>query len=156
MASKSKSVKGTNSKGKTIKITNLIRDINYKTTKKRTKKPIRKKGRYGKPQSLTKALKSPLSGQWLKTISNELTQLLEFNTFKFLPRNQLPKGHKALTSRVVYRQKINKEGKITKLKARLVIRRFLQIKGINYIDTFTNTTIPPTWQILLTLATINN
>ena len=151
-----KTVKGANSKGKTIKIANLIRNINYKATKKQTKRPIKKKGRYSKPQSLTKALKNPLSRQWLKTISNKLTQPLEFGTFKFLPRNQLPKGRKALTSRVVYRQKVNKKGKITKLKARLVVRGFLQVKGINYIDTFTNTTIPPTWRILLTLTTIND
>ena len=139
-----KTGKGANSKGEAIKIANLIRDINYKATKKRTKRPIKKKGRYGKPQSLTKALKSPLSGQWLKAISNELTQLLKFGTFKFLPKSELPKGHKALTSRVVYRQKINKKGKITKLKTRLVVRGFLQVEGINYIDTFANTTIPPT------------
>ena len=151
-----KTEKGVNLKGEIIKITNLIRNINYKATKKRTKRPIRKKGRYGEPQSLTEALKSPLSGQWLKTIFNELTQLLEFGTFKFLPRNQFPKGRKALTSRVVYRQKVNKKGKITKLKARLMVRRFLQVKGINYIDTFTSTTIPPTWRILLTLTAINN
>ena len=52
-------------------------------------------------------------------------QFLEFGTFEFLPRSQFPKGRKALTSRVVYRQKVNKEGKITKLKARLVVRGFL-------------------------------
>ena len=116
MASKNKKVKSANSKGKAIEIASLIRDINYKATKKQTKRSIKKKGRYGEPQSLTKALKSPLSRQWLKTIFDELTQLLEFGTFKFLPKSQLPKGRKALTSRVVYRQKINKEGKITKLK----------------------------------------
>ena len=98
-----KTEEGVNSKGKAIEIASLIRDISYKAIKKRTKRPIRKKGRYGEPQSLTKALKSPLSGQWLKAISDELTQLLEFGTFKFLPRSQLPKGRKALTSRVVYR-----------------------------------------------------
>ena len=116
---------GANSKGEAIEIASLIRDISYKATKKRTKRPIRKKGRYGEPQSLTEALKSPLLGQWLKAIFDELTQLLEFGTFEFLPRSQLPKGRKALTSRVVYRQKVNKEGKIIKLKARLVVRGFL-------------------------------
>ena len=156
MVSESKKEKGVNSRGKVIKIINLIRDINYKATKKQTKRPIKKKGRYGKPQSLIEALKSPLSGQWLKTILNELTQLLKFGTFKFLPKSKLPKSRKALTSRVIYRQKINKEGKINKLKARLVVRGFLQVEGINYIDTFANITIPPTWRILLTLAAIND
>ena len=37
-----------------------------------------------------------------------------------------------------------------------MVRGFLQVKGINYIDTFTNTTIPPTWRILLALAAIND
>ena len=59
MASK-KTEEGANSKGEIIEIASLMRDISYKATKKRTKRPIRKKGRYGKPQSLTKALKSPL------------------------------------------------------------------------------------------------
>ena len=125
MPSKSKKEKGVNSKGEVIEIISLIRDISYKTTKKQTKRPIKKKGRYGEPQSLTKALKSLLSGQWLKVIFDELTQFLEFGTFEFLPKSQLPKGRKALINKVVYRQKVNIESKIIKLKARLVVRGFL-------------------------------
>ena len=49
-------------------------------------------------------------------------QVLEFGTFEFLLKSQFPKGRKALTSKVVYYQKINKKGKIIKLKARLVVR----------------------------------
>ena len=124
-AASEKTEEGVNLKGEIIKITTLIRNISYKATKKRTKRPVRKKGRYGEPQFLIEALKSPLLRQWLKTIFDELIQFLEFGIFKFLLRNQLPKGRKALTSRVVYRQKINKEGKIIKLKARLVVRGFL-------------------------------
>ena len=125
MVASEKMEKGVNLKDKIIEITSLIRDINYKATKKRTKRPVKKKGRYGKPQFLIKALKSLLLGQWFKTIFNELIQFLEFGTFKFLLKSQFPKGRKALTSRVVYYQKINKEGKITKLKTRLVVHGFL-------------------------------
>ena len=57
---------------------------------------------------------------------------------------------------MVYRQKVNKEGKITKFKARLVIKRFIQVEGIDYINTFVNTIIPPTQRKLLTLAVIND
>ena len=67
-----KTEKGANSKGEAIEIASLIRNINYKTIKKRTKRPSKKKGRYGKPQSLTEALKSPPLRQWLKAIFNEL------------------------------------------------------------------------------------
>ena len=72
MASKSKMVKAVNLRGEVIEIVNLIRDINYKAIKKRTKRLIKKKGRYGKPQSLIKALGSPFLRQWFKVISNEL------------------------------------------------------------------------------------
>ena len=61
MASK-KTEKGVNLKGEAIEIISLIRNINYKTTKKRTKRPIKKKGRYGKPQFLIEVLKSLLLG----------------------------------------------------------------------------------------------
>ena len=57
-----KTEKGANLKGEVIEIISLIRDISYKATKKRTKRPVRKKGRYGKPQFLTKVLKSLLLG----------------------------------------------------------------------------------------------
>ena len=72
VASENKKKKGVNLKGEIIEIVNLIRNISYKATKKRTKRPIRKKGRYGKPQFLTEALKSLFLGQWFKTILNEL------------------------------------------------------------------------------------
>ena len=49
VVSKSKTVEGVNLKGEVIEIVNLICNISYKVTKKRTKRPIKKKGRYGKP-----------------------------------------------------------------------------------------------------------
>ena len=48
MAGKKK-VKGANLNGEVIQIVSFIRDINYKATKKQTKRPVRKKGRYGEP-----------------------------------------------------------------------------------------------------------
>ena len=62
MAASEKTEKGVNSKGKVIEIVTLIRDINYKAIRKRTKRPVRKKGCYGEPQSLIKALKSLFLG----------------------------------------------------------------------------------------------
>ena len=47
--SENKKEKGVNLKGEIIEIINLIRNINYKAIKKQTKRPIKKKGRYGKP-----------------------------------------------------------------------------------------------------------
>ena len=49
MVSESKKEEGANSKGEAIEIISLIRDMNYKATKKQTKRPVKKKGRYGEP-----------------------------------------------------------------------------------------------------------
>ena len=49
VASENKKKEGVNLKGEAIEITSLIRNINYKATKKQTKRPIKKKGRYGEP-----------------------------------------------------------------------------------------------------------
>ena len=49
MVSESKKEEGANLKGEVIEIVSLIRDINYKAIKKQIKRPIKKKGRYGKP-----------------------------------------------------------------------------------------------------------
>ena len=67
-----KTEEGVNLKGEIIEIVSLIRDISYKAIKKRTKRPIKKKGRYGEPQFLIEMLKSPLLRQWLKVIFDEL------------------------------------------------------------------------------------
>ena len=37
-----------------------------------------------------------------------------------------------------------------------MVRGFLQVEGIDYIDTFASTTIPFTWRILLALVAIND
>ena len=68
-----KTEKGVNLKGEIIEIASLIRNIDYKATKKTDKRPVKKRRRYGEPQSLTKALKSPLLGQWLNAIFDKLT-----------------------------------------------------------------------------------
>ena len=37
-----------------------------------------------------------------------------------------------------------------------MVRGFMQVEGIDFIDTFASTTIPPTWRILLALAAEND
>ena len=125
----------------------LIQSLCYKILR-------RKVPRDGELSTLVQALKSPFHKEWLNAIASELTQLLEFGTFEFIPRNQLPKGRRPLTSRVVYRYKKNQRGEIQKFKTRLVVRGFMKILGVDYFNTFASTTIPPTWRILLAIAAL--
>ena len=54
------------------------------------------------------------------------------------------------------KEKKNSEGQTTKFKARLVARGFQPVPGVNFTETFTATTTPPTWRVLLALAAIKD
>ena len=73
-------------------------------------------------------------------------------TFQFLPKNKLPKGRKLITSRLVLKVKKDQNNNPIKYKARLVARGFMQVEGVDFIETFASTSIPPTWRILLAIA----
>ncbi|SLM33510.1 related to retrotransposon hobase [Lasallia pustulata] len=51
----------------------------------------------------------------------------------------LPKGANIVTSKWVFKPKLQTDGKLDKLKARIVTRGFSQMHGINYEDTFAPT-----------------
>jgi transposase InsO family protein len=98
------------------------------------------------PKTYKQALKSPEKDLWLEAIKRELDQIITKHVFSFIPAKSLPKGRKVITSRWVLTQKPSKK------KARLVIRGFQQVEGLDYNETFASTSAPPTWRVLLALA----
>ena len=78
------------------------------------------------------------------------------NTLKFIRRAILPSNKKVITSRLVLKEKRDQLNQIVKYKARLVVRGFQQVKGLDYTKTFASTSTPPTWRLLLVLATYYN
>ena len=106
------------------------------------------------PNSYKQALQSPNVNQWLEAIFKEFEQLISSRTIKFLPYEALPEGRKPLTSRLVFKEKLNEYNETVKFKVRLVVRGFMQVEGVDYTETFASTTIPSTWRILMALAAI--
>jgi hypothetical protein len=114
------------------------------------------KGTALEPQTLKQVYKSQDKDRWLEAIYSEFDQLVGQGTFKFLPSKDLPKARKPLTSRLVLKAKKNKNNQIVKYKARLVVRGFQQIEGLDFNETFASTTIPPSWRVLLAIAAIED
>ncbi|KAK2073475.1 hypothetical protein P8C59_007760 [Phyllachora maydis] len=79
------------------------------------------------PTTYKQVLKLPRDerSKWLEAITKEFIQLLELGVFKFLPRTLLPFN---------------------------LARGFIQVEGLDYTITYTSTSIPPTWRILLAIA----
>ena len=68
----------------------------------------------------------------------------------------LPPGKKALGCRWVHKIKYNSDGRVERRKARLVVFRNHQIKGIDYSNTFALMAKMTTLHVFLTVAAAKN
>jgi hypothetical protein len=66
-------------------------------------------------------------------MQEEINSLKEMGTWDLV---KLPNGRKIITCKWVIRKKLDKNGNISKFKARLVARGFSQTPGIDYFNTF--------------------
>jgi hypothetical protein len=110
------------------------------------------------PISLKEAMASRHRASWVEAMKEEWKSLGVNLTFDFdieltFNANGLPTEAtlKAIGSRWVFRMKINPDGSI-KFKARLVIKGYEQVKGINFSETYAPVSKLSTLRMLLALA----
>ena len=85
------------------------------------------------PQTYQDAISRSDSPQWQASINAEFDSLHKNNTWIITP---LPPNRKPITSKWIFKIKTKADGTLDKYKARLVARRFTQIAGIDYNETF--------------------
>lgn len=102
--------------------------------KLRDRSKIKKPARYeshcielDEPQNVEEALAGPKAKEWQIAIDEEMTAMENNNTW--IPVDNLPKGCKAVTSKIVFKKKLNNLGQMERYKARLVARGFTQRPG---------------------------
>ena len=105
------------------------------------------------PLTLAQALSGPVHMEWLAALYDEMRNMLRNKVFR--ATNRTP-GQRALTPKLVFRNKYGKDGNVEKRKVRLVARGFEQIEGIDYDQTFAAVAKACTWRILLALAASYN
>ena len=98
------------------------------------------------------ALKTTYANKWKKTIDVKYNQLLQKRVFE--ETEDLPEGKKAIGSKIVLKEKLNKEGRHSKFKACIVAQGFSQIPGVDYGKTFLSVAKCSLIQIFLTLAAV--
>ena len=82
-------------------------------------------------------------------MKKELFSLLENKTYRLV---KLPKGHKAIGSKWVFKTKRDTDGKISRYKARLVAQGFRQVEGLDFHETFAHVARMTSQRILIALS----
>lgn len=85
------------------------------------------------PQTFEEAVKSNNKEKWHHAMTNELKALQSNNTWEL---TDLPAGRTALKCKWVFKVKTNGDGSVERYKARLVIKGFSQVKGLDYSETY--------------------
>ena len=87
---------------------------------------------------------------WRKAMKEEIQSIYKNKTWEFAT---LPKGHKAIDVKWVYKTKRNAQGQIEKHKARLVVKGYKQKYGVDYDEVFAPVTRLDTVGLIISVAT---
>lgn len=102
------------------------------------------------PKTYNETVKDPIHGrQWREAIEEELQNLENHQTWVY---DKLPPSRKAIGSKWVFKVKYNPDGSVARFKARLVAQVFLQVQGIDFVETFAPTVRRESLRIYLAIC----
>ncbi|GJR38261.1 putative ribonuclease H-like domain-containing protein [Tanacetum coccineum] len=110
-------------------IEHVIGDVQSSVQTRRMKTSYSEQG-FLKPKRVSQALRDPA---WVEAMQEEL---LQFKLQKVWILVDLPKGHRAIGTKWVYRNKKDERGIVIRNKARLVAQGHTQEEGIDYDEVF--------------------
>jgi Reverse transcriptase (RNA-dependent DNA polymerase) len=88
---------------------------------------------FNAPISYEDAMQRPDAKLWWKAFCNEIQAIIDNKTWTLI---DLPPGHKVIQTKWVLRLKVDARNNPEKYKARIVVKGYCQIAGINYDETF--------------------
>lgn len=93
------------------------------------------------------------SQHWMDAMQEELSMIEKNKTWELVDR---PLNRKVIGVRWVFKTKLNPDGSVNKYKARLVVKGYAQVFGVDYSETFAPVARLDTVRLLLALAAQNS
>ena len=87
--------------------------------------------------------------KWVKAMDEEIGAIEKNQTWEVA---ELPKGHKTIGVRWVFKKKLNPKGEVERYKARLVAKGYRQKAGIDYDEVFAPVARMETIRLLISIA----
>ena len=101
------------------------------------------------PLTYQDAMNSPDSKRWLEAKKSEMDSMYQNKVWTLV---DLPEGVKPIGCKWVFKKKTDMDGNVQTYKARLVVKGFKQIHGIDYDETFSPVAMVKSIRILLATA----
>ena len=102
--------------------------------------------------TLHEAINGPNSSEWLDAIQTELATLWNAETFEVIPKSSVPPGQRIITAKLHLKVKTDPVRELIQFKARLVVRGFCQVAGIDYKEIYSPVANFKSILMLLTLG----
>ena len=106
----------------------------------------------GLPTNYRGCMISPDRENWVESMRNEHDGLVAMKVYAWHRREDVPRGHRVLTTKWVYDLKTGPNGEVLRWKSRIVVRGFEQREGLDYGDTFSATAKMTSIRLLLSIA----
>ena len=103
----------------------------------------------GEPTNYEEAMMSPDSDKWLEAMKSEIGSMYENKVWTLV---DLPDDRQAIENKWIFKKKTDADGNVTVYKARLVAKRFRQIQGVDYDETFSSVAMLKSIRIMLAIA----
>ena len=88
---------------------------------------------HDEPTNYEEAMMSPDSAKWLEAMKSEMGSMYENKVWTLI---DLPDDRQAIKNKWIFKKKNDADGNVTVYKARLVVKGFQQVQGVDYDETF--------------------